>query len=69
MSAGLGAVERRIARMQHQHAVAKLTASPRYTDRGPERGVPPPRDTRSLTARVLGDPLPGRSALDWRRAG
>jgi hypothetical protein len=23
-----------------------------------------PRDTRDLTARVFGDPLPGRSALD-----
>lgn len=27
-----------------------------------------PRDTRSLQARLMGDPLPGRSALD-RRAG
>lgn len=27
-----------------------------------------PRDTRNLTARVFGDPLPGRSALDMRRA-
>lgn len=27
-----------------------------------------PDDTRSLTQRVLGDPLPGRSALDMERA-
>lgn len=32
--------------------------------RGPEL---PPADTRGLTARVAGDPLPGRSALDRRR--
>ena len=25
-----------------------------------------PRDTRSLSSRILGDPLPGRSALDRR---
>lgn len=28
-----------------------------------------PRDTRDLTARVLGDPLPGRSALDMKMNG
>ena len=27
-----------------------------------------PTDTRSLTAQLLGDPLPGRSALDQERA-
>ena len=27
-----------------------------------------PDDTRSKTARIMGDPLPGRSALDMRRA-
>jgi len=27
-----------------------------------------PRDTRSLTGRILGDPLPGRSAFDRVRA-
>jgi hypothetical protein len=26
-----------------------------------------PRDTRGLTARLFGDPLPGRSALDMRQ--
>lgn len=26
-----------------------------------------PHDTRSLTGRMLGDPIPGRSALDMRR--
>lgn len=44
-----------------------------------ERKLPPheeamalatiPSDTRNLTARQLGDPLPGRSALDHRRLG
>ena len=29
------------------------------------RDLPP--DTRGLTARICGDPLPGRSALDKRR--
>lgn len=28
-----------------------------------------PDDTRSLTGRLLGDPIPGRSALDKRHAG
>lgn len=28
-----------------------------------------PDDTRSLTARICGDPLPGRSALDQERLG
>lgn len=28
---------------------------------------PAPQDTRNLTARVMGDPLPGRSALDKKR--
>lgn len=34
----------------------------------PKRGpiVPIPEDTRDLTARFCGDPLPGRSALDRR---
>jgi len=27
-----------------------------------------PDDTRTLTGRIMGDPLPGRSALDMRRA-
>ena len=31
------------------------------------RDLPP--DTRGLTARICGDPLPGRSALDKRRNG
>jgi acyl-CoA synthetase (AMP-forming)/AMP-acid ligase II len=31
----------------------------------PARCLPPP-DTRDLTARFCGDPLPGRSALDQR---
>lgn len=29
---------------------------------------PPPRDTRDLTGRLAGDPMPGRSALDQRRS-
>jgi hypothetical protein len=29
--------------------------------------LPPPVDTRPLGARLMGDPLPGRSALDQRR--
>lgn len=32
-------------------------------------GELPPPDTRDLTARLLGDPLPGRSYLDRMRAG
>ena len=28
-----------------------------------------PADTRSLSQRIMGDPLPGRSALDKRHAG
>lgn len=32
------------------------------------KGEMPPPDTRDLTARLLGDPLPGRSYLDRMRA-
>lgn len=31
------------------------------------RGELPPPDTRDLTARILGDPLPGRSYLDRKK--
>jgi hypothetical protein len=42
-----------------------------YTEPRPEiRGeLPPQRDTRDLTARLMGDPMPGRSYLDRMRAG
>lgn len=43
-----------------QHYVTKSTVDP-------DQISPPPRDTRSLTSRVFGDPLPGRSALDQKR--
>lgn len=34
----------------------------------PSGPLPPvPEDTRDLTGRLMGDPLPGRSALDRRR--
>lgn len=33
-----------------------------------ERLAEIPADTRNLTARICGDPLPGRSALDRRQA-
>jgi DNA-binding MarR family transcriptional regulator len=40
-----------------------------YTEPRPEiLGELPPPDTRDLTARILGDPLPGRSYLDRMRA-
>jgi hypothetical protein len=43
-----------------------------YHYRGPTavkaQTVPPVADTRSVTARVFGDPLPGRSAWDRREA-
>lgn len=32
------------------------------------RAMNVPNDTRDLTARICGDPLPGRSALDRRNA-
>lgn len=32
-------------------------------------GAPPPPDTRDNTGRLLGDPLPGRRALDKVRSG
>lgn len=37
-----------------------------HTENDIELAVPP--DTRSITARICGDPLPGRSALDMRNA-
>lgn len=53
---------------------AKRRAKTRYNeDRvGPElmaRLAEIPADTRGLTARMFGDPLPGRSALDRRSIG
>jgi len=58
----------------HMHAIIhrkQLGDAPR--EKGPDeatvarlRAAIPP-DTRSLTARMLGDPIPGRSALDRRR--
>lgn len=40
-----------------------------FSERPEIRKLPPvPKDTRSITGRLCGDPLPGRSALD-RRAG
>lgn len=33
---------------------------------GPDEVPPVPADTRSITGRICGDPLPGRSALDAR---
>lgn len=46
------------------HRVAeKPTGQPRYAP------IPVSADPRSLTGRIAGDPEPGRSALDQRRAG
>lgn len=41
---------------------------PRVTESSEPRNpiLPPPLDTRDMTARMFGDPLPGRSALDRR---
>lgn len=51
------------------HSAESATSRP-LPDNAPKRGpiFPIPEDTRDLTARFCGDPMPGRSALD-RRAG
>lgn len=43
-----------------QHYVTKSSVNP-------EQIPSQPRDTRNLTGRLFGDPLPGRSALDQKR--
>lgn len=54
----------------------RFTRSPNPDPRGEQQAEPPvvewaakpvPKDTRDLTGRLMGDPMPGRSALDRMR--
>lgn len=71
IGAALGVSESSVRRMLGTLESARIVDR-RYTERADDkaeamrllRKVPP--DTRSLTARIAGDPLPGRSALDRR---
>lgn len=62
------------AAIMREYAEARRAAGIALADAGPRREelaarlAEIPADTRSLTARIFGDPLPGRSALDRRQA-
>ena len=48
---------------------ARIVGTARVSPKDAERAIAAiPPDTRNLTARAFGDPLPGRSALDQRKA-
>jgi len=52
-----------------EHQVRQIAAEYREALRLAKQAIkakPVPRDTRTLTGRAFGDPLPGRSALDAR---
>jgi hypothetical protein len=67
-NAKLGRTERpRSNRVRNTGIVARLTNSTTNADAA-RLLVLIPADTRSLTGRLLNDPLPGRSALDMKRA-
>lgn len=73
-SAGMLVVVRRLEEMPKQHLPFKPAPEPVLHPRSSvtkidwaARLAEIPRDTRSLTARIFGDPLPGRSAFDRRR--
>ena len=58
-------------RFRHTRPARLILAAgePRITPEEAARAIATiPLDTRSIQARFLGDPLPGRSALDRRRA-
>ncbi|MEM8575536.1 MAG: hypothetical protein AAGF48_12975 [Pseudomonadota bacterium] len=68
LNVGVGSVwlQRRLVpgfaeRANERNAMSRL-------ERATGEPLPIPLDTRSITARVFGDPLPGRSALDKKRA-
>jgi len=53
----------------HAELVDSIETEPRITPEEAARALATvPVDTRTIQARFLGDPLPGRSALDKRRA-
>lgn len=71
-----GYAERRNAQL-HARRMAERPATAKRINRVPDtspelrrdaasRIAEIPKDTRSVTGRILGDPLPGRSALDRR---
>ena len=68
------ASDRRHHAKQREQRLADPVLHPRVLHGGPtkrewqNRVAEIPDDTRDLTARVFGDPLPGRSALDRRMA-
>ena len=74
ISAALGVSETSVRRMVGKLEVIRVGGDRRYTERVEEkiaakkllRQIPP--DTRNLTARIAGDPLKGRSALDKEQA-
>lgn len=54
--------------INHRAFKLRLKSSNKAEYRTMNRPELPPIDTRDLTARFFGDPLPGRSALDRMRA-
>jgi Mitochondrial ribosomal protein subunit L20 len=68
-SCGIWQIEKVLAgrSMRASENEARRVAKRRDAAEQEPRRPPPIRDTRDLTARLLGDPLPGQSALDRKR--
>ena len=66
----LGTTPNTVRRALDPEYVERMRAYERNRDRSDRRPARHaiPADTRTLTARLFGDPLPGRSALDRRAA-
>lgn len=58
-----GIIHRATTPLRLSYRFATNIGTPRTVSYEP---IPAPNDTRDLTARIFGDPLPGRSALDMR---
>jgi hypothetical protein len=56
---------REMTRLRRQAGLSEREVFPNATDLAARLAEIPP-DTRSLTARICGDPIPGRRALDLR---
>lgn len=67
VQAARNAMNREMSAARKQAGLTYHAARDSEAERGWREQLPlMPPDTRNLTARICGDPLPGRSALDMR---